>query len=86
MIAAAPEYIANVRVRYTPAILSGFSSMLAIQSIGEYWLDDANSQDAQGNDRKEDGYTTVNLKARYQLNDQVAIHARLLNDSDDEYV
>ncbi|MEW6991837.1 TonB-dependent receptor [Colwelliaceae bacterium 6441] len=83
---AAPDHIANVRLRYTPTELPGFSSMLEMQSIGEYWLDDANSQDADGNDRTEEGYTVVNLKARYQINNKVALHARLLNVADKEYV
>lgn len=83
---AAPEYIANVRLRFTPSFLPGFSSMLEMQSIGEYWLDDANSQDADGNDRIEDGYTVVNFKARYQINEKLALHARLLNVADNEYV
>ncbi|MCO4797959.1 MAG: TonB-dependent receptor [Colwelliaceae bacterium] len=83
---AAPEYIANVRLRFMPSFLPGFSSMLEMQSIGEYWLDDANSQDADGNDRIEDGYTVVNFKARYQINEKLALHARLLNVADNEYV
>jgi len=81
----APSYIANVRLRYQPSLLSGFTSMLEVQSIGEYWLDDANSQDDEGNDRTYDGYTVVNLKARYQVSKKLALHARLLNLSDKEY-
>ena len=84
-MAMAPDYIANIRLRYTPVFLSGLSSMLEIQSLGEYWLDDANSQDDNGNDRLYRGYTTVNLKARYQVSKQLALHARLLNVSDKEY-
>ncbi|MEY8200901.1 MAG: TonB-dependent receptor, partial [Colwellia sp.] len=83
-MSAAPDYIANVRVRYMPNFLLGFSAMLEVQSIGEYWLDDANSQDA-GNDRIEDGYTIGNLKARYQVSDQLSFHARVLNITDEEY-
>jgi len=85
-MSAAPDFIANVRVRYMPAYLQGFTAMLEIQSIGEYWLDDANSQDDEGNDRIEDGYTIGNLKARYQVSEQLSLHARLLNISDEEYV
>jgi outer membrane receptor protein involved in Fe transport len=81
----APDYIANVRLRYQPQFLSGFTSMLEVQSIGEYWLDDTNSQDDEGNDRTYDGYTIVNLKARYQISKKLALHARLLNLSDKEY-
>ncbi len=84
-MAAAPDYIANVRVRYTPSFLQGFTAMLEIQSIGEYWLDDANSQDSDGNDRIEEGYTIGNLKARYQVSEALSINARILNISDEEY-
>jgi outer membrane receptor protein involved in Fe transport len=85
-MSAAPDYIVNVRVRYLPSFFKGFTAMLEVQSIGEYWLDDANSQDEQGNDRIEDGYTIGNLKARYDVSKQLAIHARILNISDEEYV
>ncbi len=85
-MSAAPDYIANVRVRYMPAFLQGFTAMLELQSIGEYWLDDANSQDDEGNDRIEEGYTIGNLKARYQVSKQFSLHARILNVTDEEYV
>lgn len=84
-MAAAPDYIANVRVRYMPSFLQGFTAMLEIQSIGKYWLDDANSQDDEGNDRSEDGYTAANLKARYRVSKQFSLHARILNITDEEY-
>ena len=83
---AAPEYIANVRISYSPAAISGLTTMLEVQSIGEYWLDDANSSDSNGIERKEDGYTIGNLKARYQVNPALSIHARVLNITDKEYV
>ncbi len=81
----APEYIANVRLRFQPSFLSGFTSMLEVQSIGEYWLDDANSQDDEGNDRVYKGYTIVNVKARYQVSKKLVLHARVLNLSDKAY-
>ncbi len=82
----APDYIANIRLRYQPSFLSGFTSMLEVQSIGKYWLDDDNSQDENGNDRTYDGYTVINLKARYQASPQLSIHARVLNLADKDYV
>lgn len=85
-MAAAPDYIANVRVRYMPSFLQGFTAMLEVQSIGEYWLDNENSQDAQGNDRSEDGYTTTNIKARYQVSNQLSFHGRVLNITDEKYI
>ena len=84
-MAAAPDYIANVRLRYSPMGLPSLSSMIEIQSIGKYWLDDANSQDSLGKNRIEDGYTIANIKARYQVNEQLTMHARLLNVTDKAY-
>ncbi len=85
-MAMAPDYIANLRLRYAPSYLQGFSSMLEVQSIGEYWMDDANSTDPDtGLARIYDGYTIVNLKARYQLTPKLAFNARILNLSDKVY-
>jgi len=75
----APNYITNARLTYKPEFLSGLTALLELQSIGKYWLDDANSQDDQGNDRKDDGYTIGNVKFRYQATSQLAIHARVIN-------
>jgi outer membrane receptor protein involved in Fe transport len=83
----APDYIANVRLRYLPNYLEGFSSQLELQSIGEYWMDDANSTDPDtGLERKDDGYSIINLKARYQFNNQLSFNARVLNLTDKVYV
>lgn len=83
---AAPDYIANVRLRYAPRFLSGFSSQLEWQSIGEYWMDDANSVDPEtGQDRIYDGYSLINLKARYQVSNQLSFNARVLNLTDEVY-
>jgi outer membrane receptor protein involved in Fe transport len=83
----APDYIANVRLRYTPSYLEGLSSQLELQSIGEYWMDDDNSIDPEtGLERKEDGYSIVNIKARYQVNNQLSFNARILNLTDKVYV
>jgi len=82
----APDYIANVRLRYLPSYLEGFSSQVELQSVGEYWMDDANSTDPEtGLDRIYDGYSVVNLKARYQLNNQLSFNARILNLTDKVY-
>jgi len=83
---AAPDYIANMRFRYTPESIAGFSTMLEVQSIGEYWMDDGNTINPDtGMARTYDGYTISNLKARYQISSEFAIHARVLNLSDKVY-
>lgn len=85
-MSAAPDHITNVRLRYTPDFLSGLTTMLEVQSMGSYWLDDANSQDEFGIDRREDGYTIANIKARYQISEELAFHARILNVTDKVYI
>lgn len=82
---SAPEYIVNIRVNYKPLAIEGLSAQLEIQSIGEYWLDDANSIDANGVARKDNGYTIGNIKARYQVSKQLSLNARVLNVSDKTY-
>ncbi|TPH15188.1 TonB-dependent receptor [Litorilituus lipolyticus] len=82
----APDYIANARLRYLPSYLAGFSGMLEVQSIGEYWMDDTNSTDPEtGLERIYGGYTIANLKARYEVNSQLSLHARVLNLTDKVY-
>lgn len=81
----APDYIANLRIRYQPSFINGFSSMLEMQSIGQYWMDDANSADDDGKDRTYKGYTIYNLKARYKVNNALSFHARILNLTDEVY-
>ncbi|BAJ00619.1 TonB-dependent receptor [Shewanella violacea] len=85
-MAASPDYIANVRLRYTPEFIEDLTVMLEVQSIGKYWLDDANSQDDDGIDRIQDGYTIANVKALYQVSEQLSFNARVLNITDNEYV
>ena len=85
-MSSAPEYIANVRLRYNPVAIEGLSTMVEVQSIGEYWLDDANSSDDNGIERKDNGYTVANVKASYQINNKLTLNARLLNITDKEYV
>jgi len=82
----APDYIANVRLRYAPNALAGFSTMLEMQAIGEYWMDDANSVNPDtGESRLYGGYSIINLKARYQISPKISLHARILNLSDKVY-
>jgi outer membrane receptor protein involved in Fe transport len=82
----APDYIANLRLRYSPSYFEGLSSQLEYKAIGEYWMDDKNSINPDtGLGRKYEGYSIVNLKARYQLNQQVSFYARIVNLTDKVY-
>lgn len=75
----APEYIANVRARYSPAWLDGLTTMLEWQAIGDYWMDDANTQQF-------DGYQLTHLKFSYKISDTLILNARAMNLFDEDYV
>ncbi|GLX78767.1 TonB-dependent receptor [Thalassotalea insulae] len=75
---SAPETITNIRLRYHPSWLPQLTSMVEIQSVGQYWMDDANTT-------KADGYRVVNFKGHYQVNKQLSINARVINLTDKEY-
>lgn len=74
----APDYIANLRFRYAPDWLVGLNSMLEVQSIGDYWMDDANTS-------RYSGYTVANLKLKYQWDEQLSFHGRVVNLADKFY-
>ena len=74
----APDYIANLRLRYMPSFIEGLSSMLEFQSVGDYWMDDENS-------REFGGYNVANLKFRYQYDEHLSFNARIRNLTDKDY-
>ena len=76
--AAAPNTTANLRLIYKPAAVSGLMTMLEVEHVGEYFLDDQNT-------RTYDGYTTANLKATYQASKQLSLSAKVNNLADEIY-
>ncbi|NRA84111.1 MAG: TonB-dependent receptor [Gammaproteobacteria bacterium] len=74
----APEYIANVRLVYTPSYLAAFTGVLEVKSTGDYYMDDLNS-------KKYSGYTVANLKFSYQVSDALRLHGRVVNITDKYY-
>jgi len=74
----APEYLANLRLRYQPEAIEGLSTMLEVQSIGEYWMDETNEQSY-------DGYTIANIKLNYDVTNKLSLNARVLNLTDKFY-
>jgi len=75
----APEHFANFRVQYTPDAIEGLSTLFEVQNVGDYWMDNRNG-------RKHSGFTTVNLKSRYELNDNLSFNARINNLLDKDYL
>ncbi|MDK1286917.1 TonB-dependent receptor [Pseudoalteromonas umbrosa] len=74
----APEYVANLRLNYNSQTISGLHITAEVKSIGDYWMDSENSQEYSG-------YTIANLKANYQVNDALKVHARVANITDKTY-
>ena len=74
----APNYIANLRLVYTPSYVADLTSVLEVKSTGDYYMDDANS-------KKYGGYTVANVKFNYQLTDALRLHGRITNITDKYY-
>ncbi|MDP2562127.1 TonB-dependent receptor [Psychrobium sp. 1_MG-2023] len=74
----APEHIANLRLVYTPQVLSEFTGVIEVKSMGDYYMDDQNT-------KMYGGTTTANLKFNYQLSDKLRLHGRVTNLTDKYY-
>lgn len=77
-IAAAPRQIVNTRLHYAPQIFNGGKIELEWIKLGEYWLDDANTE-------KYDGHDLFNVRASYKFNPAWEIYARAINITDELY-
>lgn len=76
--AAAPNDTANLRFIYTPNYVQGLTTVLEVEHVGEYWLDDNNT-------RTYSGYTVGHLKANYQVTEQLKLSAKVNNLADKIY-
>lgn len=75
-IDTAPNLIANAVLTWAPS--EHVEMDVEWQSMGEYYLDPANSAEYSGHD-------LVHLRARWQLSDSLKFHARVLNLLDEDY-
>ena len=71
-IAAAPRQIVNTRLYYAPSFFNGGRVELEWIKLGEYWLDDANTE-------KYDGHDLLNVRASYKAAESWEIFARAIN-------
>ena len=74
----APEYVANIRLVYTPYYLEGLTAITEIKSTGDYYMDDKNT-------KQYGGYTIANLKFNYQLSENIKFNAKVINITDKYY-
>ncbi len=76
--AAAPNDTANLRLIYTPQSIAGLETLLEIEYVGKYWLDDDNTGSYKG-------YTIAHLKASYEASKQLKLTAKVVNLADEVY-
>ncbi|MEO5357630.1 MAG: TonB-dependent receptor [Nitrospirae bacterium YQR-1] len=74
----APRTIVNTRVSYSPCVLNGGAFEFEWVKLGDYWMDDANTE-------KYSGHDLFNLRASYKINKDWTLYARVLNIFDKLY-
>jgi len=75
---SAPRTIANVRLTYSPGMLNGGNLAVEVVTLGNYWVDAANTQKYAGHD-------LLNLSASYFFNQDWQVFARLNNVTNKRY-
>ncbi len=75
---SAPRLIFNTRLAYRPEFLPDSSVELEWERLGDYWMDQANTE-------KYDGHDVFNLRARYVINEQWQVYGRIKNLTDRRY-
>lgn len=77
-IESAPRRLANTRLRLRPEALNGGQLELEWVSLGEYWMDQANTHKYAGHD-------VFNLRGNYVFGKGIEVYARLINLGDTRY-
>jgi len=77
-VAKAPSSLGNMRLEYSPKVLSGLRIEAEWMSVGDYYTDQTNTQQYAGHD-------LFNLRASYDVNTALDIYARIDNLTDTLY-
>ncbi|TNF80821.1 MAG: TonB-dependent receptor [Gammaproteobacteria bacterium] len=72
----APKWLANGRWGWTP--VSWFTSELELNYLGKHYVNAANTAEYKG-------HLVANLRMQARVNDAVALHARIINLTDEQY-
>lgn len=75
---SAPRTIANIRLTYSPNLMKGGNFAAEIVTLGNYWMDAANTQKYAGHD-------LLNLSVSYPLKQDWQLFARINNVTDRRY-
>lgn len=73
-----PRSFTNVYVNYHPNFLNGGRVELEWRRQGAHYIDEANTVSYSG-------HTLMNVRASYQLNDDINVYANMLNATDEAY-
>jgi iron complex outermembrane receptor protein len=76
--AAAPNDLVNLKFILSPKNAKAFKAIIELEHIGEYWLDNQNTEIYSG-------YTVGHLKTHYQINKQLQINAKINNITNKNY-
>lgn len=75
---SAPRVVASTRLNWRPEFMQGGRIEVEWERLGEYWMDQDNTQ-------KYSGYSLFNLRSDYPLNKALGVYARLMNVTDQRY-
>ena len=75
---AAPRDIGNIALGYHPSQLNGGKMELEFVHLGQYWMDQANTETYEG-------HQLLNFRINYPVNPQFKLSARILNLEDKTY-
>ncbi len=75
---AAPRDIGNIALGYHPSQLNGGKMELEFVHLGQYWMDQANTETYEG-------HQLLNFRIHYPVNQQFKLSARILNLEDKRY-
>ncbi len=75
---SAPRIVASTRLSWRPAFMAGGRLEAEWERLGEYWMDQANTQ-------KYKGHSLYNLRGDYPLSKALGVYARVMNLTDERY-
>ncbi|MBT3557205.1 MAG: TonB-dependent receptor [Rhodospirillales bacterium] len=75
---SAPRWIGNFSLGYSPSFLPDATLQLEWVSMGDYWMDEANTH-------RYTGHNLFNIRAGYDVTENVRIFGRLMNLTDERY-
>lgn len=78
LVGKAPRTLGNAALVYSPAQLRGAQVELEWEHVGQYYLDETNTDTY-------DGHDLMNLRAHYDIDRQLTVYARLMNLFDERY-